>query len=143
MTKIGLAHILLGFWLIFLASSGGFFLADHRTDSYLKKDYLELLSWWMVLQKSAHAHTNLFGMLHILTGLSLPYSRLNPTWKCYQFYGLSLGSFAMSVLLFVRSHHIPSHLADPLGWVIGGCLSVSLIAQALHLFGLTLKWYRA
>ena len=143
MTKLGLTHILVGFWLIFIASCGGFFLADHRLESFLRGRPDELLSWWMVLQSSAHGHTNLFGMLHILSGLTLPYSSLNPPLKALQFISLLAGSLAMSALLVARSFHMPTHLADPLGVLIGLLLSCSLISIVLHISGLSIKWWQS
>ena len=142
MSKIGLAHILMGFWLILLASFGGFFLADYRTESYLRQAPMETLAWWMVLQKSAHAHTNLFGMLHILTGLTLPYSLAPRRWKWWQFLGLLMGSLAMSVLLVIRSFSVPNPIIDPLGWLIALFLTLACGSIVIHLVGLTRRWQR-
>ena len=142
MSKLGLLHILVGFWLIFLASCGGFFVADDQHNSFVQQRPQDLISWWMVLQASAHGHTNLFGMLHVLVGLTLPYSMLSVGWKTMQFGGLLLGSFTMSALMIIRSLQVPDPLSDPLGIVMGGLLSCALLAIVLHIIGLSMKWYR-
>lgn len=140
MDKTEQIHLIIGFWLIFLASCGGFFLADQQLDSFRQQRPEQLLSWWMVLSSSAHGHTALFGVLHILTGLTLPYGCLRGGWKVLQGSGLVLGSFAMSVLMMIRSFYIPDQLFDPMGILIGICLSCALGSVALHIVGLSVHW---
>ena len=142
MTKLALGNMICGFGLIFLASSGGFFLAQYRLEAHLGSRPEELLSWWMMLQKSAHAHTNLFGMLHILFALTFPYSLCNKGTQVLQTVFLSAGSFAMSVLLVLRATHLPRGLYDPLGVLIGIALSTTLVALVLHMIGLSMKLHR-
>ena len=141
MSRLGQLHMITGFWLIFIASCGGFFVADDHQKSLMQQRPGDLLAWWMLLQSSAHGHTNLFGMLHILTGLTLPYSELSNGWKNLQFVGLAMGSFAMSVLMLVRSWRLPKPGVDSLGVVMGGMLAGALIAIILHIVGLTIRWF--
>lgn len=141
-SRVSLMNMVIGFWLIFLSSSGGIFLAQYHLEAHLDGEVMETLSWWMSLQRSAHGHTNLFGMLHILFGLTFPYSSLRSSTKILQSVCLGSGSLAMSALLLARSWQIPRGLYDPLGAVIGTCLSLSLVALVLQITGLTMKWYR-
>jgi len=139
---MALGNMIIGFWWIFLASCGGFFLAEYRHQAFLAATPERLLQWWMVLQKSAHAHTNLFGMLHILMALTFPYSLVASSVKVGQSVGLFLGSLSMSVLLVVRSYGVPESVFHPLSVLIAMGLSCSLIAIVVHIVGLSLKWYR-
>ena len=75
MPRIGLLNMVVGFIFIFLSASAGFFLLQ-SIRVFIIRDNTELLSWWVQLSASAHGHTNLFGMLHILFGLTF-YSVLN------------------------------------------------------------------
>ncbi len=139
MARVSLFNIFLGFFLIFLASCYGAFLARDSTYALLQNKEL-LDSWGYILRKSAHAHTNSFGMLHILLGLTQPYSNLSLATKKKQTWGLLAGTFAMSVLLFVRSYIPVDRLAyDIQGYFIGCCLTLSLLSLASHCFGLFSK----
>ena len=132
-------NFLIGFSLIFLASCCGFFLAKDSSYALLLKKEL-LSSWAYLLQKSAHAHTNLFGFLHIAFGQTLASSKCSLKWKIAQTVGLFLGSFAMSFLLLFRSHFPVSPGAfDIMGYTIAFFLSFSLLALASHSFGLLRK----
>ena len=139
MPRIALLNILIGFTLIFLASCYGAFLSgDASYAVLLQKDLLN--SWGFILRKSAHAHTNFFGILHVLLGLTMPYVKISSKVKKLQTTGLALGAFAMSVLLFIRSYNPPDPLSyDYLGWLLGFFLSCALLSLASHLFGLFSK----
>ena len=143
MPRIALINMIFGFWLIFLASAGGFFLSQYQLEAHLSSDPKELLSWWNELQKSAHGHTNLFGMLHILFALSFPYSHLSTQLKVLQSSFVAMGSLSMSILLFLRAYHLPQGSYDALGLLIGLGLSLTLVAVIMQIIGLTLKLYRA
>ena len=62
-----------GFFVIVLAACLGTFLV-RQVEVYEETRQELLSSWGYLLLKSSHGHTNLFGILHILFGLSLPYS---------------------------------------------------------------------
>lgn len=141
MPRIGLLNMVVGFIFIFLSASAGFFLATEHTRIHIR-DNTELLSWWVQLSASAHGHTNLFGMLHILFGLTFPYSVLNLKTKVIQSIGLLLGSFAMSILMFIRALSKPNLEYDALGIVTGVFLSAALISIVLQIFGLMTKCSR-
>ena len=133
--------MLIGFSLIFFAAAGGPFLAFDATDSFIHDPSI-MSSWLFTLLSSAHGHTNLFGMLHVLFALSMPYSRLSLVFKKIQTLGFGLGSFAMSALMIIRANMGPVAGYDFLGICTGLCLSASLAAIALHCYGLAMKWLR-
>ena len=127
----------IGFFLLFIASASGFFLA--RESSYAILAQKELLdSWLYILQKSAHAHTHFFGLLHIAFGQTLTSSSCTLKQKKFQTFGLSLGSFSMSCLLLLKAYFPPVHI-DYLGFLMGVLLSCSLLALATHFLGLLKK----
>jgi hypothetical protein len=138
MPKIGIANILIGFIVIVIASCGGFFLATDADKAFLIDKNI-LSSWQYTLFKSAHGHFNLFGMLHILMGLSLPYSLLSRRWKILQSCGLFLGTFTMGALLVLRGYTEISGGLDLLGIIIGINLMAAVCALIIHCYGLALK----
>lgn len=143
MSRVAILNMVLGFWWIFLASCGGFFLAQYRQQVYISGgDPIQLLEWWMVLQKSAHAHTNLFGMIHILVGLTMPYSLISKVLKICLTGGLAIGSFTMSILVFVHAHLLPETIYSWVSVMIGVGLSLWLVSVAIHVSGLMIKWQR-
>lgn len=137
MQALKILNFCFGFFLIFLASSAGIFLAQSSSSGILLEKEL-LHSWLYLLQKSSHAHTNLFGLLHIAFGQTLTSSSCSLILKRWQTFGLALGSFSMSALLFVRSFFPPGEI-DYLGGVMGICLGFSLCAIATHFLGLFRK----
>ena len=141
MPQLGIFNILVGFVLIFLASSGGFFLSINTTE-ILKNTPEQLSQWAIILQKSAHGHTNLFGFLHIAFGLTLPYSRFTNNVKKIQTTGFLAGSIAMSLFLVLRSFNMPTAQLDLLGIVSAVFLCATLAALLSHISGLALKLYR-
>lgn len=141
MPRIAILNILIGFTVLFLAAAAGAFLATTITDGFLY-DKVILESWAHLLQRSAHGHTNLFGVLHICLGLTMPYSQLSPKTKMVQTAGLSLGTIAMGPLMLIRAAVGPSSEIDLSGIVIGICLSAALLALAIQIFGLSLKLIR-
>ena len=137
--KLGVINIIIGFLLIFIASSGGFFIAKWQKDIIINQNPMELLDWWGLLAKSSHGHTNLFGMFHILFGLTLNLSAHHHHLKVFQSIAILFGSIAMSLLLFIRAYHTPSSISDPLAITIGSCLSFFLLAILLHILGVVFK----
>lgn len=135
--------MLVGFTILLLAMCAGVFVAFDADKAFLFNK--EILSTWQyALQKSAHGHLALFGYFHILFGLSLPYSGVSPQSKIAQTIGICSGSFAMSVLMFLRSlENGPKVVGiDVLGTSIGVCLSLSMLALFVHIYGLLLKMIR-
>ena len=141
MARLSILNMLIGFTILFIAACGGPFLAQITTDEFIQTD-TPLNNWLFTLLKSAHGHTNLFGMIHILLGITLPYSCLSTKTKRLQTIGLSMGSFSMSFLLILRAFQGPKNDIDYLGMLIGLCLSAALAAIGLQAFGLYKKWMR-
>ncbi len=142
MSRIALANIFFGFVVIVLSSLAGFFLATEAEQAFLTDKHL-VMAWEYTLFKSAHGHCNLFGLLHIAMGLSMPYARLSSRWQLIESGGLFLGSFTMGCLMMVRSlRGIPTPGSDWLGICIGLLLSASLAALLIHSYGLAKKLLR-
>ena len=138
MSQVSLWNLLIGFFVIFLAACAGVFLADDMTSHYVYQ-HTQVLSWELVIIKSAHSHTNSFGVLHILLGLTLPYSRVSATIKVFQTVALGLGTVAMSVLMMLKSQSPAVMGYDGLGTLIGICLSATFICILSHCYGLALR----
>lgn len=141
MPRIGIVNILIGFFAILLASCGGFFLATEADKAFLMDKQL-LNSWQYTLLKSAHGHLNLFGMLHILVGLSIPYSQLSKSYLVVQTCALCMGTLTMAVLLLSRAFSGIPEGQDLLGIFIGINLTAALGSLILHCYGLSLKLLR-
>ena len=131
MARISIWNMAFGFLLLFFAACAGAFVSFDMTDAFLKDPAL-LDSWQLTLMKSAHGHTNLFGMLHVMFGLTLPYSRLADKFKLWQSYGLVAGSVAMGPLMMIKAYGGPQQSFDPIGLCIGVCLSGSLVCLGTH-----------
>jgi hypothetical protein len=135
MNRIGILNMIIGFTILFLAASGGGFVAFDMTTGFLK-DPAILESWELALLKSAHGHSNLFGMIHIMFGLTLPYSEFSSKWKKRQTLGLFLGSLAMGPGMMIRAFKGPTESTDLTGILIGIALSASLLTLVSHSAGL-------
>lgn len=143
MPRLALFNMFFGFLVLTLAAMMGPFLATDITAGFLR-DRALLETWQLLLQKSSHGHTNLFGTLHILFGLTLPYSALGERWKKLQTGGFILGVVGMSVGMQLRGAMGPVEGLDPTEVLVGACLSAALAALATHTFGLAAKtWRRA
>ncbi len=132
--------MIIGFSLIFLAASGGAFIAVNATQRALEGNLIE--GWSELLQTSSHGHTSLFGMIHILFGLTLPYSKITPKVKLLQTIGIGCGSLAMGPLMLFRSSFGPTSSFEINGVIIGSMLSLALAAIGVHIFGLMLELQR-
>lgn len=141
MPRLGLLNLTIGFLLLTIAAAAGPFLATDISAGYLRDKAL-LETWSLLLQKSSHGHTNLFGMLHVMFGLTLPYSLLSAGVKKLQTVGLALGSLGMGPVLLVRAALGPTNGIDVTEIVIGTFLSCALAALATHAFGLARKTFR-
>lgn len=141
MPRIAIVNFLIGFVVLFLAASAGAFIANDLTESFLKDREL-LNTWNAVLARSAHGHTNLFAILHICFGLTIPYSVFSSRVKFLQTIGLSAGTFAMGPLMLVRSFAPPTDSLDVTAILIGICLSGALVMIFSHACGLAGKIMR-
>ena len=142
MSKISLVNILIGFVVVVLASLGGFFLGV-ETKAALSEESVDLLKWKMVMYRSAHAHSNLFGMLHILMGITMPYSRWGAKIKKIQTWALTSGTLSMGVLMVFRARiDMNSRGEEFLGFIMGAGLLFALLGLSLHCLGLTYKLIR-
>lgn len=131
MPRIALINMVIGFSVIALAAAGGAFIANDLTRAFLQ-DIALLNSWDHTVLRSAHGHTNLFGLLHIAFGLTIPYSVLQGRYLLLQTIGLLAGTVAMGPGLIVRSMSLPSGDQDFLGLALGALLSFALLALISH-----------
>ena len=138
MPRIAVVNMAVGFFLLCFAAMGGSFIAFDMTEGYLKDPEI-LASWQLALQKSSHGHTNLFAIVHVVMGLTMPYSLWSNRTKVWQTWGLAAGSFAMGPMMLVRAAAGPTSSLDPIGLVIGAGLSLSFAALGCHLLGLMRK----
>ncbi len=141
MPRLGILNMAIGFLVLFVAASAGAFVSFDMTQAYLH-DLSQLDSWQSKLLQSAHGHSNLFGLLHVALGVTLPYSALPSRWKVLQTVGLALGVLAMGPLLMLRAYGGVSDSFDPLGLTIGLGLSAALCSLASHMAGLFYKLLR-
>ena len=139
MPRISILNFILGFLTIILAASFGSFLANSITKQVLE-DSLNDVSWQFVLLKSAHSHSNLFGFLQILFGLTLPYSKLSTRFKVFQTWGIFSGVISMSLILCAKSFfHPASVFSDFFYFTSVILLSLFIFSLCLHCYGLSLK----
>ncbi len=138
MPRLALFNMMFGFAVLTLAAAAGAFIATDITAGYLQ-DKAILETWTLLLSKSAHGHSNLFGLLHIAFGLTLPYSVFGPRIRLAQTIGLGLGTCAMGPLMIMRAQLGPHDGVDALAAVIGVMLSAALAALAVHAAGLGAK----
>ena len=135
MSKIALFNIGFGFAIVAIAAAGGAFISFDIATAFLSDPEI-IKAWDHYLQRSAHGHLNLFGLLHVLLGLSLPYSKLPASIKKWQTVGFLAGSLAMGPGLLIRGYLGPSAALDLNGIIIGGLLTLALIAVASHSFAI-------
>lgn len=133
--------MVIGFSLICLAAMAGAFIAQEATEAFVK-DPSQLAAWGFTLRKSSHAHTNLFGMLHIVFGLTLPYSGMGIKIKRFQTLGLAAGSVAMSVGMILRAQFSSPSTEGWLDYGVAACLSLALVALMIHVTGLSQALFR-
>ena len=102
MARVALFNMGIGFLLIFFAACAGAFVSFDMTHAFLRDPNL-LDSWQFTLLRSAHGHVNLFGILHVLFGLTMNYSPMPVQYKYGQTYSLLLGGFAMGPLMMLKA----------------------------------------
>jgi hypothetical protein len=134
MRRIALLNLVIGFFLIFMAACGGAFVALRLTESYLNG--VASPGWEAALQASSHGHTSLFGIIHILIGLTMPYSRSSDQIESLKTFGIFCGSMAMGPLLLVRAALGPTSSTEWSGLIVGTCLSLALAAILFHALSL-------
>jgi len=141
MNRIGVINMMIGFVVLFLAAAGGGFVASDLTTGFLRDPEI-LTSWQTTLLASSHGHTNLFAMVHILLGLSLPYSALSLKIKKLQTFGLLAGTLAMGPGMMYRAFEGPTETLDFSGLLVGIGLSAALLTLISHSAGLYLHYSR-
>ncbi len=141
MSRLGLLNILSGFTVLFLSASAGAFLANDITAAFIADKEL-LDTWQMTLLRSAHGHFNLFGILQILLGLTLPYSPWNLTVKKSQTVGLFLATLAIGPGLMIRAYTKPSVDLDLTAILVGLFLSLGLLTLLSHAAGIGYKLFK-
>jgi hypothetical protein len=141
MSRLALLNMFIGFVVLSLVAAAGSFLATEITEGYLH-DPGALESWRLLISKSAHGHTNLFSIIHILFGLTLPYSGLSTRSKLAQTVGLGLGTLAMGPVMLLRAYIGPTSKLDSVEVCLGIMLSAALLALATHAAGLALRLMR-
>lgn len=137
MTRMSLLNIAWGFTLIFIAACGGVFVALNTTESFIQGPVRP--EWQALLETASHGHVSLFGIIHILLGLTLPYTRSSVFESRLKSIGVGLGSLAMGPLLLIRGVLGPTLSTELNGVLIGVCLSCALFAIAYHALGLFIK----
>ena len=137
MSRLALLNMAFGFLIIAIAASAGAFVGNSLSEAYLNQ--IPTDTFLLTLQKSAHGHTNLFGMLHILYGLTFPYSRLSQKFKVFQTLGLAAGTFAMGPVMLVRILMEESAELNLITYFMGLLLSLALASLITHSFGLFVR----
>lgn len=141
MSSLAIIHLVTGFLSVFISACAGIFLATDLTEAFAQ-DISLIGTWNTTLLISAHSHTNQFGILHVLFGLSEHWNVLPKFVRRFQLIGLCLGSIAMSILMALKSFQSPSVNWDLIGAASGFCLSMALISIGLHTFGIALRLTR-
>jgi hypothetical protein len=141
MSRLSILNMALGFLVLFFAACAGAFVSFDMTQAFLH-DLKQLDTWEMTLLQSSHGHSNLFGILHIALGLTLPYSPLAFHWKKIQTIFLFGGVLAMGPGMIMRALAGPSESFDALGLSIGVGLSMALVSLGTHAAALFYKLMR-
>ena len=141
MPRIALLNILIGWSAIAIAAFGGVFIANDLSAGYIIKGQFSG-AWEDVIRQSSHGHFNMFGMLHILFGLTLPYSKLPAYLKKIQTMLLAFGLVAMGPMMLIRSTIKPSLNLGLVEILIGVFMSLSLVSVLSHIYGICLKLRR-
>lgn len=135
MSIVGRWNLIFGFSAILFSACGGFFLATEQSRHFAENAVGDP-SWWFALSSSAHGHTCLFGILHVLLGLTFAYSSLGSRFRLLQSICLGSGTFAMSALMIIRSLSKPAIDFDTLGVFIGLFLSLAILSLLIHVYSL-------
>lgn len=139
MPRIAIWNLFFGFALICLAAASGAIVANDMSNAFvdtIQTGRSATQDWTLTLQGSAHGHVNLFGVLHIALGLTMPYARQTQRLRMLITTGLTGGSIAMGPLMIWRSLLQPVREIEASGILIGIFLSLSLAALLIHTAGL-------
>jgi hypothetical protein len=134
MSRVGLLNLAWGFFMIFMAACGGAFVALRTAENFISGTLAP--QWEAVLQASSHGHTALFGVIHILLGLTIPYARSSIRHDQLKSLGILAGSFAMGPLLLIRASLGPTLSTELNGVMVGVALSMALLGILFHAIGL-------
>ena len=132
-------NLLIGFTAILFAASGGAFVANELTENFVNELIQQNHSWFVTMLRSAHGHTNLYGMLHILLGLTLNHSSCCAKTKKVQTGFMFCGTLAMSIGMLIQGFGAPSNSINVLTLVLGLGLALSVVSIVLHVFGILKK----
>ena len=83
MPRIAILNILIGWVAIVISAFGGVFIANDLASEFVINSGFQD-SWRAVITQSSHGHFNMFGMLHIFMGLTMPYSLLSQRVKLFK-----------------------------------------------------------
>lgn len=144
MSRIALTNLLIGFIGVFLGACMGPFMANDMASAILKNPDL-IHSWGHQLSVASHGHLSVFGLLQVSMGLTMPYcANVSRKAQWVQTCGMIAGLVAMGPLLYVKSLSVPSIdeflVIDVL---LGACLSFTMLAVLIHIYGLAHKIRRA
>jgi hypothetical protein len=139
MPRLAIFNMFLGFFVLTLVAAAGSFIATDITVGYLQ-DQKSLETWRLLIAKSSHGHTNLFAMIHIMFGLTMPYSKLSNRVKKIQTIGLFLGVLGMGPVMLMRGYLGPVDRVDLVEVCLGTMLSCALLSLVSHAAGLGMKW---
>ena len=141
MPRLALFCMMMGFALLAIAGAGGSFIAHEMTGAFLRDKAL-LDTWRLTLLRSAHGHTNLFGMILVLYGLTMPYARSSLRKRQCETIGLVAGAIAMGPGMMLRAALGPTESLDGGEIFVGTLLTLSLAALVSHSFSLAEQCFR-
>ena len=130
LSRVALANMTWGFFLLFVAACGGAFVALHLTEAFMSQNVAP--NWQSTLQTSSHGHTSLFGIIHVLLGLTIPYDGQTNKIRVLKSIALFCGSFAMGPLMLMRSAFGPAASTSWTGILVGVALAVALFGVLSH-----------
>lgn len=134
MRRVALINLTIGFFCIFIAACGGVFVALRLTESFVTGVLTP--NWEAALHASSHGHTSLFGMIHIVMGLTMPYARSSDRMDVLKTIGLFSGAVAMGPMMMIRAALGPTLSTDWSGILVGFGLSLALVAIFFHAISL-------
>lgn len=135
MPRIALWNMFFGFLVVCIAAAAGPLVANELTNAFMAQaeaGHAAGRDWMLTIQSSAHGHMNLFGLLHVLAGLTMPSARQSRRTRLFVTAGISAGVVAMGPLMLWRSYLKPARDLDLNGVAIGACLALALLALAIH-----------
>ena len=141
MSKVSLVNILIGWIGLVISAFAGVFIANDLSTEFINHSELSE-TWKSIILQSAHGHSNMFSMIHILFGLSCSYSDYSNRTKLIQTVMLFLGIIAMGPLLYIRSNIKPTPEMGLVEISIGICLCLCLLSMCSHCLGIASKLFK-